>query len=405
MNRTVLMLILLITFSNGIAAKNADGIKEREYWVQTMIRIVDPVLNNLSEQKLKLNMPYESKATDRKDYSYLEAFGRVMCGISPWLELGLDNTVEGKLREKYIKMSLKCIENATNPKSPDYMAFSKRGQTLVDAAFLSQGLLRAPKQLWGNLSDEAKQNLVEALKLTRITSIAKNNWSLFPAMIEAALLEFTGQCDMKRLLTGINYFKDKGYYKGDGNYGDGFYFHMDYYNSFVIHPMITDVLTVMKKYNISGYDFLDKQLKYHRRYAEIQERFISPEGTYPVVGRSIAYRFGVFHALAQASLMHNLPKTVVPGQVRSALTTVIKRQLKSNDNFDNNGWQVVGFTGKQMQISERYINTGSLYLCSTVFLPLGLPVEDEFWNSDYTRWTSLKAWNGESVNADHSINE
>ena len=42
-------------------------------------------------------------------------------------------------------------KNAVNPESPDYMAFQKRGQTLVDAAFLCQGLLRAPKQLWGNL--------------------------------------------------------------------------------------------------------------------------------------------------------------------------------------------------------------------------------------------------------------
>lgn len=399
----ILGCIILFLILQSISGTSKE-VPDRDYWIETMIQIVNPVLESLSNSNLKKDMPYESKSPDRREYSYLEAFGRVMCGISPWLELGPDKTSEGKLREKYIKMSLKCIKNAVNPESPDYMAFQKRGQTLVDAAFLCQGLLRAPKQLWGNLEKKDRENLIKALKLTRQCGIAKNNWSLFPAIIEAAMLEFTGECDMKRLLTGINYFKDNGYYKGDGNYGDGFYFHMDYYNSYVIHPMLTDVLFILKKHGISEGEYLDKELSYLKRYAEIQERFISPEGTYPVVGRSIAYRFGAFHALAQAALIHNLPKSVTPGQVRSGLTAVIKRQFESNENFDNKGWLVVGFTGRQIDISETYINTGSLYLCSAVFLPLGLPAEDEFWSSPYSKWTSLKAWSGEKVQADHSIN-
>ena len=186
-------------------------------------------------------------------------------------------------------------------------------------------------------------------------------------------------------------------------YGDGVDFHMDYYNSFVIHPMLTDVLVVMKKHNIEGADFLDTQLKRHARYAEILERFISPEGSFPVVGRSICYRFGAFHALGQAALMHILPERVKPAQVRCALTSVIRRQLKSPANFDKNGWLRVGFTGEQIEISESYINTGSVYLCTFGLVPLGLPETDEFWSAPYTEWTNVKAWNGEKVQADHAI--
>ena len=36
------------------------------------------------------------------------------------------------------------------------------------------------------------------------------------------------------------------WYKGDGAYGDGPAFHWDYYNSFVIHPMLLDVLDVFR---------------------------------------------------------------------------------------------------------------------------------------------------------------
>jgi hypothetical protein len=54
-------------------------------------------------------------------------------------------------------------------------------------------------------------------------------------------------------------------------------------------------------------------------------------------------------------------------------------------------------------MSEDYINTGSLYLCTAVFLPLGLPADDSFWTSPARDWTAKKAWNGEDVGADHAI--
>ena len=45
-----------------------------------------------------------------------------------------------------------------------------------------------------------------------------------------------------------------------------------------------------------------------RRYAAIQERLISPEGTFPAIGRSLAYSFGAFHHLAEMALRGNSPK-------------------------------------------------------------------------------------------------
>lgn len=59
-------------------------------------------------------------------------------------------------------------------------------------------------------------------------------------------------------------------------------------------------------------------------------------------------------------------------------------------NFDEHGWLTLGFAGHQPQIAERYISTGSLYLCSTVFTALGLLVTDEFWSAPYEEWTGKK---------------
>ena len=71
--------------------------------------------------------------------------------------------------------------------------------------------------------------------------------------------------------------------------------------------------------------------------------------------------------------------------------------------FDAEGWLLPGVYGEQPELAETYICVGSLYLCSAVFLPLGLPVEDPFWQSPATDWTSLRAWNGVDVGADHAI--
>lgn len=378
------------------------GTQDRTYWVDTLTKIADPVLTNLSNNTLRKNMPCESVTKSRSPYCHLEAVGRLVCGMAPWLELGPDDTPEGQLRKRYIDLTLKGISNAVNPESPDYLIFGKPSQPLVDAAFLAQGLLRAPKQLWGNLDKTTQERVVTELKRSRAIKPAESNWLLFASMVEAALLKFTGEYDNNRLLNGVTKFRDK-WYKGDSMYGDGADFHMDYYNSFVIQPMLTDVLEVMKKHNLPEADFLKTQDRRFSRYAEIQERLISPEGTYPVQGRSIVYRFGAFHALAQAALTKKLPSRVSPAQVRCALTAVLKRQMESPLNFDEKGWLRVGFTGSQPRMSEYYINTGSTYLCSTVFLPLGLPSSDPFWSGPYTEWTNKKAWSGVDVGGDHAI--
>ena len=384
-----------------------SGLDDRKVWIEQMTRIAGPVLENLAAGTLKKNMPFESLSKDplRKEVSYLEAVGRTLCGIAPWLELGPDDTEEGKLRAHYIDLVVKGLKNAVNPNSPDHLMFDNRHtQPLVDAAFLAEGVLRAPNQIWKRLDKQTQEWLVKEWKISRSIKAFESNWLLFASIVEAALLEFTGEYDKDRLYYGVNRFRND-WYKGDGWYGDGRDFHLDFYNSLVIHPMFTEVLRVMKKHNLEGADFLPVQERRHGRLAAQLERMISPEGSYPVTGRSIVYRFGSFHALADAAYLHLLPKDVIPAQVRCGLTAVINRQLSLPWTFDDNGWLRVGYTGYQIKMSEDYINTGSVYLCMAVFLPLGLPADDPFWSAPATDWTAKKAWSGIDVKADHALYE
>ena len=406
MKRIYIIIIGVVAVLTATAQK-PTGAQDRETWLREMTRIARPVVENLSKQQLKTNMPFETagKSEERKPVSYLEAFGRTMCGLAPWLELGADGSAEGKLRGEFINMAQKAMRNAVDPKSKDYMVFGGHHQSLVDAAFLAQGILRAPNKLYKELDKETQALVVKALQDTRQVKPNESNWLMFASIVEACLLEMTGECNESRLTYGIHRFMEDGWYKGDAMYGDGAEVHIDYYNSLVIQPMLTDVLTVMKKHQKEEQMFYDQQVKRHTRLAEQQERLISPEGTYPCIGRSITYRFGAFHALSEAALLGILPQKVSPGQVRAALTAVLLRQLQSPDNFDQNGWLRIGFSGAQRGMGEKYINTGSEYMCMAFFCAMGLPADHAFWTAPYAEWTNVKAWGGQKMSADHALRD
>lgn len=374
---------------------------DRKYWVDTLVRIAHPVLHSLSERRLKMDMPVEARARDRSDYTYLEALGRTLAGISPWLEHGPRTGEEGEIRAKMADMARRAIDMATDPESPDFMNFAIGGQPVVDAAFLANAVLRAPNELYTLLDEKVKRNLISALQATRIIRPVFSNWLLFSAMIETALFRM-GVEDWDRMRVDYALRQHEQWYKGDGAYGDGPAFHWDYYNSFVIQPMLVDILNEVGDQYGDWAELRAKVLTRAERYAAILERFISPEGTFPPIGRSLAYRFGAFQHLSLMSLREELPKELEPAQVRCALTAVIRRQIQMNGTFDAAGWLRIGFAGHQPDIGEAYISTGSLYLCTTVFLPLGLSPDAAFWQGQ-ADWTSLKAWSGGNVYLDKAI--
>src|SRR5262245_17794090 len=369
---------------------------DREVWVGVMRRLADPVLTHAANGTLKASMPIEqASGSDRRSVTHLEAVGRLLAGLAPWIELGADGS------ERYADLARRAIASIVNPVSPDYLNFTRDRQPLVDAAFLAQGLLRAPHALRDRLTPETKRQLIAALESTRAIVPGFNNWLLFSAMVEAGLKSLGANWDRTRVDYALRQHDQ--WYKGDGAYGDGPEFHWDYYNSFVIHPMLIDVLTACADESPAWKELFTREEARAMRYAAVQERLIAPDGSFPPIGRSIAYRFGAFHALAQAVLRKQLPEGVTPAQVREALTAVIRRSIEAPETFDAKGWLRIGFCGHQPGVGETYISTGSLYLCSVALLPLGLPAGDPFWSDPPTPYTQQRAWSGRPFPIDHAL--
>ncbi|TSA16043.1 DUF2264 domain-containing protein [bacterium] len=377
---------------------------DRGQWVAMLSRISEPLLTALADDRLREEMPVEARApqhvASRTKFTHLEGFGRLVSGLAPWLELADDNSQEGRLRRGYFELVQRSLSNAVNPRAKDFMNFSEGSQPLVDASFLALGLLRGPR-IWNQADDVTKNNVVEALKRTRTIKPGFNNWLLFSALIETFFLHIGEQYDTMRIDYALRQHDQ--WYKGDGVFGDGPEFHWDYYNSFVIQPYMRVILRVVSNAD-PGYRAMGEKFgKIAARYAAILERLIAEDGSYPAIGRSIAYRCGAFHHLAQEALLRQLPKEITPSQVRCALGAVVQKTLGHPSNFDSKGWLKLGLSGHQPNLAEDYISTGSLYLCSAAFLPLGLPPDDEFWTSPPVPWTAKKVWNGQDLTADAAL--
>ena len=160
----------------------AEPKNDRQVWAEMCYKIARPVLENMSKGELQKNMQLEYSPTwDGRDkrVAYLETFGRLMAGITPWLALPEDNTEEGKMRKQLHEWALLSYKNAVDPESPDYLLWKNcPSQTLVDAAYLAESFLRAPEATWQKLDKVTQQRYIECFKGLRVLRPAYNNWLL-----------------------------------------------------------------------------------------------------------------------------------------------------------------------------------------------------------------------------------
>lgn len=395
------------TRQTGAAPVNTPGStgpEDRTFWLQLLLRIADPVLNNLAQGTLHANMPLEANPGQqefRSLFTHLEAVGRLLAGMAPWLELSGLTGAEEELRQRYAGLAVGAVNAIIDPQSPDGINFVAGRQNIVDAAYLSHAFLRAPKALWEPLAPPIKERIAHVLQATRVLEPYQNNWLLFSAMIETFLHWSGNAWDRPRVDNALRQHED--WYKGDGVYGDGPEFRWDYYNSFVIHPMLLDILEHIAPLDSAYGEMQPRELVRAQRYAMIQERLIAPDGTYPPLGRSLTYRFGAFQLLGQMALQHTLPDNLPAAQVRSALNAVIRRVASAPGMFDDKGWLKRGLVGHQPSLSEDYISTGSLYMCAMGLLPLGLPPDDAFWSAPAQDWSAKRIWAGEDAQLDKAL--
>jgi hypothetical protein len=390
-------------------AASEGATDDRQYMVDLLARMANPVLGPMSEGKLQsVFKPELSPTWDGRNakVAYLECFGRLISGIAPWLALPDDASAEGKLRAVLRQQALASYAHSVDPASPDYLLWREAPQALVDSAYFTNAFLRAPRQLWDPLDAITKKRVIEEIKGLRRFSPPYTNWLLFAAMNEAFLLSIGEQWDPIRIDLAVRKINE--WYVGDGWYADGPRFHFDHYGSYVIHSMLVEVLEVLlatqATFNsLNAAALLDQAYKRMQRYGEHLERLIGPDGSYAPIGRSLTYRTAAFQPLGLLAWRKRLPPSLPEGQVRAATLAAQRAIFRFPSNFDAKGFLTLGFTGHQPKLADWYSNAGSMYLVAESLIALGLPAGDSYWTSAALAWTSKKAFSGQEFPKDYYV--
>ena len=386
------------------------GASDRAWSLDLLRRMAEPVLGRMARGRLQREWkPELSPSWDGRDprVAYLEAFGRLIDGIAPWLALPDDASAEGRLRARLRGEALESYTHSVDPRSPDYLLWRSHGQALVDSAYFTSALLRAPDALWKPLSATTKRRIVEEIQGLRRISPPYQNWILFAAMNEAFLFSIGEQWDPMRVDLAIKKFLE--WYVGDGWYGDGERFHFDYYNSYVIHPMLVQILQTLAAgkpefNNLKPAEELALAIKRAQRYAEHLERMIGPDGAYAAAGRSLTYRTAVHQPLGHLAWQGLLPPTLPPGQVRAATMAAQRRVFADPSNFNAEGYLTIGFARHQPGLGDIYSNAGSMYIASESLLALGLAPDHRYWTDAAQPWTMRRAFSGQDFRKDYYVN-
>jgi hypothetical protein len=396
---------------SAVARRTSDAAAadDRQYMVDLLARMARPVLGPMSEGKLQaVFKPEVSPTWDGRNVkvAYLECFGRLISGIAPWLALPDDDSGEGKLRALLRQQALASYAHSVDPASPDYLLWREQTQALVDSAYFTNAFTRAPQQLWQPLDAVTKKRVIEEIKGLRRVSPPYSNWLLFAAMNEAFLLSIGEQWDPVRIDLAVRKINE--WYVGDGWYSDGARLHFDHYNSYVIHPMLVEILEVLlaTKATFSSLDaeaLLDQAYKRMQRHGEHLERLIAPDGSYAPIGRSLTYRTAAFQPLGLLAWRKRLPQSLPEGQVRAATLAAQRAIFRFPSNFDDKGFLTLGFTGHQSKLADWYSNAGSMYIVAESLIALGLPATDSYWTSPALPWTSKKAFSGQEFPKDHYV--
>lgn len=387
-----------------------NALDERNYWADLAYSMAEPVLRNMADGTLQKNMEVEvSPNWDGRNIkvTYMEAFGRLMAGIAPWLSLPDDGSKEGAKRKQLKEWALKAYANAVDPDSDDYLLWRQEGQTLVDAAYIAQSFTRAYDALWQPLDSITKARYIDEFTRLRRIDPPYTNWLLFSSTIESFLARAGAPYDEYRVNSAIRKIEE--WYQGDGWYSDGPQFAFDYYNSYVFHPMYLETLDNLvqsgARSRIDYKKYYERALGRAKRYSSILERLVSPEGTFPIFGRSIPYRMAAMQPLAMMAWKGSLPSGVTPGQARGVLSSAMHRMFDGKENFNDSGFLTIGFVGRQPSVADWYTNNGSLYITSLAFLPLGLPASHSFWTDALQPSTQQKAWNSKAFPKDHRYDD
>jgi hypothetical protein len=305
----------------------------------------------------------------------LEGFARMSVAWGAWLSLASNgSSVPGRDGPIDVEgLVVRGLLDGTDRSGPwRWGEMGDRDQRIVEAAELATGLWLGRGRLARRLGPEGLRQALDWLSQVHGLDVFDDNWVLFPAVVAAVERGFGRRVPDSAIDVGLDIMLDR--YRGDGWYTDGPGEAFDAYTGWAVH---WDMLLWSR---IDG----DRRPRIRtlveqraRAYlAGIVPQFAA-DGSRPLFGRSLGYRFAAAAPFALAELLGL--DAVPPGLARRIASGTIARHLEQGALDPATGWFRRGVAGERPEVCERYISAGASAWAAHAFVALGLHPNAPFW--------------------------
>lgn len=248
-----------------------------------------------------------------------------------------------------------------------------KAQPIVEAAGLAYALHISRAQIWDRLKPAEQERVAEWLAHHARRFTWPNNWLLFTAVIEAFLAsvgvdtsEYDGSANLRRV---------ESWYAGQGWYTDGQRRNFDYYNAWVIHPLLWAIYDMVPDREPDAAWRWENRLG---RYLESYAHLFGGDGSPLIQGRSIIYRTATLAPIWLGQLTGRTPLS--PGASRRLASGTLKHFVDNGVGVDGPlslGWHA----GQYLDVTQPYSGPGSPYWAGIGFHGLALPADHPVWTA------------------------
>ena len=243
----------------------------------------------------------------------------------------------------------------------------RRKQSLVEASLIAFSLSLSFKEIWEEIDIEDKLSISTWLRLGLVNDNWKNNWVIFPGLIESSL------CRLENVQPGI--FSERAlmitekWYKECGIYSDGKGLRYDYYNAWSYHFFLPFIASWGNKP-----DIIQKYADRMNEYTRILAASIDECGAPIYQGRSLTYRFGILAPFWIPALLKIGTGIPNPGELTSKVLSYFWNNKALEDGQLKPGW-----LGGNAKLLQSYSNEASPYWGAIGFIGLLVEPDSTYW--------------------------
>ncbi len=310
----------------------------------------------------------------------IEGFARMSVAWAAWLHERTNPVAlvhEGR-RHDVAAIVARGLADATNPSNAAWWGpIGDRDQRIVEAAEIATALWLGGERMQEALravDPAAPGRVLDWLGQVDGRDLWPDNWVLFP-VLPALLRRAAGRAVDDRAIDAAIDWMDA-HAAGDGWYRDGAGHALDLYTGWAIHWHLLWWATIDGDRRSARRDALIRRA---RTWLAGVAPLFAADGSFPLFGRSLGYRFALAAPFVQAAFLGVDP--LEAGVARVLAGGVLRRAVALGAIDPETDWFRVGVAGHRPEVVEGYVSAGASAWAAHAFLALAMPATHPFWSA------------------------